>query len=280
MQNKFFAPSLNCRGRLLALDQPLVMGILNVTPDSFSDGGQFFAPDAALRQAEQLLADGADILDIGGYSSRPNAVDISPAEEIGRIVPIISEIVRRFPSAVLSVDTFRSEVAQAAADAGTHIINDISAGELDPAIWQVAARNQMPYIAMHMRGTPQTMQSLAEYTDVVQEVYDYFVKKLNEANQHGVYDVLLDTGFGFAKTTDHNYALFRALGQFQTLGRPLVVGISRKSMLYRLLNTTPDDVADATAALNLQALLAGAAVLRVHDVRSAVRMRRLWQQLC
>lgn len=279
MQNEAIPLSLNCRGKLLMLDKPLIMGILNVTPDSFSDGGRFFAPADALRQAEQMLAEGADLIDIGGYSSRPGATDISVAEEVGRIAPVIAEIARRFPEAILSVDTFRREVAQAAADNGAHLINDISAGSLDPGIWRVAAANQMPFIAMHMKGTPQTMAQLAEYEDVVQEVYDYFVKKLNEANQNGVYDVLIDAGFGFAKAVGHNYALFRALSQFAVLGRPLVVGISRKSMLYKLLHTTPDDVADATAALHLQALMAGAAVLRVHDVKAAARMRVLYQAL-
>ncbi len=268
--------SLNCRGRLLDLSQAVVMGILNLTPDSFSDGGRYNESDKALAQAEKMLAEGASILDIGGYSSRPGAQDIRPEEELARIEAITVAIMSRFPEAIISIDTFRAAVAQRMLEAGVHIINDISAGDLDPAMMPTVARFGAPYIMMHMKGNPQNMQSKASYGDVVEEVWDYFIHKIEQARAHGIVDLIVDPGFGFGKKWQHNYQLLHRLEHFQQLQLPLLAGISRKSMLYKLLGTTPDDVLPYTTALHLKALEKGAKILRVHDVKEAMNMCKIY----
>lgn len=271
--------TLNCRGRLLSLEHPLVMGILNVTPDSFSDGGKFHTVEQAIPQVERMLKEGAKIIDIGGYSSRPGALDISPQEELDRVAPVVESVLRDFPEAILSIDTFRASVAGPLLEMGAHIINDISAGTLDHEMLTLVGRHRAPYVLMHMQGRPQTMQQAPEYQDVVGEVAAYFVERIRAAQAAGIVDILLDPGFGFGKTLAHNWQLFRNLAQFTVFGRPLLVGISRKSMIYRPFDTEPHDVLELTTAMHLKAVEAGAKVLRVHDVRPAVRAIQLHQFL-
>lgn len=270
------APSLNCRGQLLSLATPRIMGILNLTPDSFSDGGRHNQPSAALLHTEKMLREGADIIDIGGYSSRPHATNISAAEEITRVIPVIELILQTFPDTLISIDTFRAQVAQAAMDAGARIVNDISGGILDAKMLQTVAAAGAPFVLMHMRGTPQTMQQHTDYAHLVEDIWAYFVARINAAHAAGIRDIILDLGFGFAKTMEQNYELMAHLSRFAALEKPLLVGISRKSMLYRKFNTTPDDVIDAAAALHLHALQCGARLLRVHDVASAARIREIF----
>lgn len=273
------ALTLNCRGRLLSLQKPQVMGILNLTPDSFSDGGKFNTVPAALAQTEKMLNEGAAIIDIGAYSSRPGAKDISMEEELDRMGETVAHILQEFPEAILSIDTFRPEVAKAMLEMGAHIINDIGAGQMEAGMMKVVAEYGAPYILMHMQGTPQNMQKQPKYENVVEEVNAFFVERIKEARAAGIKDIVLDPGFGFGKTLGHNYELFRNLGRFKALGMPLLIGISRKSMVYRLFGTEPNDVLELTTALHLKALEAGAKILRVHDVRPAVRATQLHQYL-
>lgn len=255
------------------------MGILNLTPDSFSDGGRYNDMDAALAQTEKMLSEGAAVIDIGGYSSRPGAEHIPLQEELNRVAGITSAILDRFPEALLSVDTFRSEVARELLQTGVHIINDISAGLLDEAMLETVATFDAPYIMMHMPGNPQTMQGLAKYGDVALEVWDHLALRVRAAREAGIKDLVIDPGFGFGKTVAHNYELFRSLDKFSLLGLPLLVGISRKSMLYKPFGAQPDEVLDLASALHLQALEAGASILRVHDVLPAARIVKLHQLL-
>jgi dihydropteroate synthase len=271
--------TLNCRGRLLVLDRPVVMGILNLTPDSFSDGGQFNTEKQALQRVEDMLKDGATIIDVGGYSSRPGAVDISPEEELGRVQTIVGQILRQFPEAIVSIDTFRASVAGPLLDLGVHIVNDISAGLLDPEMLPLVGRHRVPYVLMHMQGRPQTMQVAPKYGDVVSEVAQFFVERIRAARMARIQDIVLDPGFGFGKTLDHNWELFRNLGQFKVYGLPILIGISRKSMVYRLFDTQAHDVLELTTALHLKALEMGARILRVHDVRPALRAVQLHHYL-
>lgn len=271
--------TINGNGTLLSLAKPLVMGILNLTPDSFSDGGLFMQEKAALIQVEKMLGEGADIIDIGGYSSRHPAIDISVEEELGRIYNITQTILRLYPQAIISIDTFRSAVAQKMLDLGVHIINDISGGTLDANMHNVVAKYPVPYILMHIQGTPQNMQDKPFYQNVAEEVRDYFVENISKAKAAGIKDIIIDPGFGFGKTLEHNYTLFGELAYLKGLCFPMLVGISRKSMLYKLLQTTPDDVLAETAALHLQALTAGANILRVHEVKAAKRIVKLHQMM-
>ncbi len=272
--------SLNCRGRFLPLDRPRLMGILNVTPDSFSDGGLYDQPARALQHAETMLAEGADIIDIGGYSSRPYAIDISVEEEIQRILPVIQLIRERIPTAILSIDTFRSAVAREALAHGAHIINDISGGSMDPEmIPLVGSFGNVPYVLMHMKGTPQTMQVQPSYEAVMQEIWMYFVEKIPLARKAGIKDLILDPGFGFGKTISHNYQILHQLDQLTLADCPLLVGLSRKSLLYRILDTTPNDVLASTQVLHDHALRKGAMLLRVHDVKEAKRTITLYQRM-
>jgi len=261
--------TLNIRGQVLDLSTPRVMGILNVTPDSFYDGNQHFSTDAAMKHTEKMLAEGADMIDVGGYSSRPGATDISEEEETKRVLPVIEKMVKAFPNAVISIDTFRSNVARRALEAGASIVNDISGGDLDSHMFELVAQQQVPYIMMHMRGTPQTMKTLTQYNHLVKDVLDEFHPKLNRLKEMGVKDVVLDPGFGFAKTTDQNFELLNQLNLLLAAGKPLLVGVSRKSMIWRTLEVTADEALNGTTALNSIALLKGASVLRVHDVKEA-----------
>ena len=255
------------------------MGILNLTPDSFSDGGKYNSETTALKRVEVMLDEGATLIDIGGYSSRPGAIDISPAEEIDRIQGITEKILKEFPAAIISIDTFRSAVAKTMLDIGVHIINDISAGKMDANMMPTVAQYDAPYVMMHMQGTPQTMQQNPSYTQVVEEIMDYFVERINLAREAGIKDVLLDPGFGFGKTIEHNYEILHQIDRFQIFGMPVLVGISRKSMIYKPLGLKPTEILHLTSALHLDAMKKGAKILRVHDVKEAVETVKVFNLL-
>ena len=262
------------------LSKPRVMTIVNVTPDSFYDGSRTFTEEEIERRVAQAIAEGADMLDVGGYSSRPNADEVSVEEEYARVCRAMKVIRRVCPEVAVSIDTFRAEVVQrVVADWGDCIVNDISAGEADNQMIPTVARLGLPYIAMHMRGTPATMQSMTDYSDVVEEVRNYFVRKLDELHSAGITDVVIDPGFGFAKTLEQNYALMDGLHRLSDLGAPILVGISRKSMIYKLLGCTPAEALNGTTALHLEALRQGAKILRVHDTREAVEVVKIYNQL-
>jgi dihydropteroate synthase len=263
--------TLNARGKLIDLSVPKVMGIINLTPDSFYAGSRKPAVQDALQQAEKMLAEGAAFLDLGAYSSRPNADDISVQEETDRLLPVVEALVQKFPNALLSIDTFRGKVAEAAVEAGAHIINDISGGALDEDMFATVAKLKVPYILMHMKGNPKTMNQMA--------VYDYFVDRYQQLKKLGVTDVVLDPGFGFAKKHEHGYALLNRLEEFNALQLPLLVGISRKRMIYAQLDVTADDALNGTTVLNTIALSKGASILRVHDVTPAIQAVKLLQCL-
>ncbi|RFZ81626.1 dihydropteroate synthase [Mucilaginibacter terrenus] len=269
--------TINAGGKLIDLSSPKVMGIINITPDSFYADSRKNSLDDILSQAERMLAEGATFLDIGAYSSRPGAEDISADEELDRLLPAVRAIAEAFPDAVLSIDTFRAKVAEAAVKAGGHIVNDISAGSLDTNMFTTVARLQVPYILMHMKGTPQNMVKLANYTDVFSEVFDYFVEKIYQLKRLGVHDIILDPGFGFAKTAEHSYELMKRLDELKRLQLPILAGVSRKRMIYGLLGTSADEALNGTTALNTIALMKGATILRVHDVKEAVEAVNVWE---
>lgn len=262
--------TLNCRGRLVVIDRPLVMGILNLTPDSFFDGGEYNEIDAAVNRAEQILEEGADILDLGAYSSRPGADDISEEEELNRMIPALEAIVKRFPDALISIDTFRSGVAEKALEAGAHIINDISGGNLDEQLPLVAAKYNAPYICMHMKGTPQNMQKDLVETQCVASVLEFFAHRVPKLIEQGVKDVIIDPGFGFGKTLEQNYQMVEHLSDFAILGKPILVGVSRKSMIRLKYGESPEETLNGSIEVNRQLLENGADILRVHDVKEAV----------
>lgn len=275
-ERAFFPPqTLQINGRLLPLDKPRIMGILNITPDSFYSGSRFSATDDALRQAEQMLSEGADFLDVGGYSTRPGATEVTENEEINRIRPIVAALARRFPQAVISVDTFRASVAKVAVSEGAHIINDVSGGQADAAMFATASALGVPYVLMHSRGTPQTMQQLTHYEDIFTELMFFFQERILQLQQLGCRDIIIDPGFGFAKTIEQNYALLKNLSVFHQLEKPLLAGISRKSMIWKKLGTSPEEALNGTTALNTVALLQGAQILRVHDVKPAAEIIHL-----
>lgn len=271
--------TINCKGTLIDLSTAKVMGILNLTPDSFYDGGALKTDATLLSQAEKMLTEGATFLDIGGYSSRPGATDISVAEEINRVIPAIELVLKNFPETLISIDTFRSEVAQKAIESGAAIINDISAGTVDEAMLSKVAQLQVPYIMMHMRGTPQTMQSLTDYENVTLDVLHYFSERIAAARALGINDIIADPGFGFAKTIPQNFELLNNLELFKNLNVPLLIGISRKGMIYKTLNITPQEALNGTTSLNSIALLNGANILRVHDVKEAIEVVNLFEVL-
>lgn len=271
--------TLNCSGKLISLQQPLIMGILNLTPDSFFDGGKHNSTEKALQQTEKMLAEGADIIDVGGYSTRPNAKDISEKEELNRVLPVIEAIKARFPECIISIDTFRASVAQRAVEAGASIVNDISGGQLDEKMFEAVAQMQVPYILMHSRGNPQTMSQLCHYENIFLEILHFFEQRIEKLTILGVKDVILDLGFGFAKTREQNFLLLKHLSYFQLLERPMLVGVSRKSMIYKTLGIEPSQALNGTTALNMFALTQGANLLRVHDVAAAKETLLLWQQL-
>ena len=270
--------SINCKGKLLTFSRPLVMGILNITPDSFFDGGKNNSLKQAVFQTQKMLDEGADIIDIGAYSSRPNADFVSEETETERLIPIIEMLCKEFPDVVISVDTFRAGVADKAIDAGAAIINDISGGNLDENMFQTVARKQVPYILMHMRGTPKNMQQLTDYDDLVGDMMYYFSEKLEQAYEAGIKDVIIDPGFGFSKTLEQNYELLSKLHLFQHLDAPILVGVSRKSMIYNLLSTSPKEALNGTSVLNTISLINGANILRVHDVKEATECVKLYMQ--
>ena len=262
--------TINCNGNLIDLSAPKVMGILNLTPDSFYDGGSYKDEKSILLQVDKMLKDGATFIDVGAYSSRPNATNISVEEEISRIVPIVKLLIKEFPSILLSIDTFRSAVAKACLENGATLINYISAGSLDDEIMSVIAAYKVPYIMMHMRGTPSTMQQLTEYTDVTLDIKHYFAEKIAKARAKGIIEIIIDPGFGFAKTTAQNFTLLQNLDLFKSIDVPILAGLSRKSMIYKTLDTTAANALNGTTALNTIALTKGAGILRVHDVKEAV----------
>ena len=269
--------TLNAGGKLIDLSSPKVMGIINITPDSFYANSRMMDATGILMHAENMLREGATFLDLGAYSSRPGATDISPEEEIGRLVPAVKAVVKEFPGAIISVDTFRAVVAEQAINAGAHIINDISGGTLDDAMFAIVAKLQVPYVLMHIKGNPQTMVQQAQYEDVFADVFDYFVKKIYQMQQLGVHDIIIDPGFGFAKTAEQSYELMKRLQEFDVLQLPVLAGISRKRMIYGLLGNTADEALNGTTVLNTIALTKGANILRVHDVKEAVEAVKIWE---
>jgi dihydropteroate synthase len=268
--------TLNCRGKLLVADKPLIMGIINATPDSFFEGHIGRGIDGIVSLAEKMIQDGADILDIGGQSTRPGSQPLSAEEELSRVIPVIEAIHSRMPQTILSVDTYSSIVARKAVAAGAVIVNDISGGSLDPGMISTVADLQVPYICMHIQGNPQNMQVNPVYENVTKEVLDYFILKIEQCRKAGIKDIIVDPGFGFGKTAAHNFELLKHLEVMKITGCPILAGLSRKSMIYKTLQTTAAAALNGTTALNMLALNNGAAVLRVHDVKEAVETARLF----
>lgn len=271
--------TINCKGTLLDLSTPKVMGILNITPDSFFDGGKYKNEHDILAQTEKMLTEGATFIDVGAYSSRPGAKHISEEEELQRILPVIELLTKNFPEILISVDSFRSKVAEESINAGAAIINDISGGKMDGKMFTIVAKLQVPYIMMHMQGTPQNMQVNPHYENVVTEVISFFAEQLFKLRQLKVNDVIIDVGFGFGKTLDQNYELLKNLSLFKNLDVPILTGVSRKSMLYKLLETSQQEALNATTVANTVALLNGTNILRVHDVKEAVEAVTIVSQL-
>ena len=255
------------------------MGILNVTPDSFYGASRFTTDREILEQTEKMLTEGATFIDVGGYSSRPGAKDISEEEELSRALHAVKLIAKKFPTAIISIDTFRSTVARHALREGAHLINDISAGELDTGMFNTLAELQVPYIAMHMCGTPQTMRSLTEYENLIKEITDYFHQKIHILHQLGVKDIVIDPGFGFSKTVEQNFEILQHLDYFKILGKPILTGLSRKSMIWKTLGTTPAEALNGSSALHMASLLKGSPILRVHDVKEAMEVVKLYLNL-
>jgi dihydropteroate synthase len=272
--------SLNIKGELLELGVPKIMGILNVTPDSFYSESRCFDEKHIVDRVNEIVSQGGDIIDIGAYSSRPDSVDISPEEEMKRLKMSLSLINREFPDSVISVDTFRADVAKMCVEEyGVAIINDISGGEIDENMFKTVAQLNVPYILMHMRGTPQTMMKNLTYDNLIEDIFRYFSRKINELRLLGVNDIIVDPGFGFSKTLDDNYRLMKHLSEFRIFDLPLLVGISRKSMIYKLLETTPQESLNGTTFLNAFALMNGADILRVHDVRQASECVKMYEMI-
>lgn len=271
--------TINCKGKLLDLSTPVVMGIINITDDSFFADSRTKQLDAILDKAAQHLTAGAKILDIGAQSTRPGSLTVGEETETDRLIPAIEALVDRFPDVVISIDTYYAKVAEKCMAAGAAIINDISAGDMDPDMIAVAAATQAPYIAMHMQGTPASMQHQPQYEDVTREVLDYFIQKKGECLQAGIKDLIIDPGFGFGKTIAHNYTLLKNTDAFHILDCPLLIGISRKSMIYKLLEITPAEALNGTTVLNTLSLQAGAHILRVHDVKAAVEAVTIYQYM-
>jgi dihydropteroate synthase len=272
--------TIRCNSRIIELEDPLIMGILNVTPDSFYDGGMHNSPEGIKSHVEKMLAEGAGIIDIGGYSSRPGAAEVSEKEELERVTATLDIIRNDFPEAILSLDTFRSKVAAKAIEAyHVEIINDISAGKLDPEIVDVVAEEKTAYVAMHMQGTPKTMQHAPKYEHVVKDILDYFAQHIEWLRSKKVNDIIIDPGFGFGKTLDQNYQLLEGLDIFSILEYPLMVGVSRKSMIYKFLNTTPRGALNGTSLLNMIALQKGAKIIRVHDIKEARHTIDIYKKL-
>lgn len=271
--------TINCKGTLVDLASPKVMGILNITPDSFFDGGKYKNEADILNQVEKMLFDGATFIDVGAYSSRPSAKHISEEEELQRIVPIINLLVQNFPEIIISVDTFRSKIAQETINAGAAIVNDISGGKMDENMFTTVANLQVPYILMHMLGTPQDMQKNPIYTDVTKEIISFFAEQIHKLHQLKINDIIIDVGFGFGKNNTHNFEILKNLALFKSLDAPILVGISRKSMLYKTLDISAQEALNATTSANTIALLNGVNILRVHDVKEAVEAVKIVAQI-
>lgn len=271
--------TINCNGQLINLSSPKVMGILNVTPDSFFDGGSYKDESSILKQVEIMIKDGATFIDIGGYSSRPGADFVSEAQELKRVIPIVELILKHFPETLISVDTFRSKVAEQSINAGAALINDISAGKLDDNMLATIGKLGVPYIMMHMKGNPKTMQQQTNYVDLVKEVISYFAERIATAHAEKINDIIIDPGFGFAKTIEQNYELLNHMELLQIPDKPMLAGVSRKSMIYKTLKTTPDQALNGTTALHMIALQKGASILRAHDVKEAMECVTLYKQL-
>jgi len=280
-KNTFFNTSwqINCRGKLLDLSTPKVMGVLNVTPDSFYDGGKYTQDAVILKQAEKMLTDGAAIIDVGGMSSKPGAAIIEVDVELLRVVPVIKAIVKRFPDAIVSIDTIRAKVAKEAVQAGASIVNDISAGSLDADLLETVGALNVPYILMHMQGKPKDMQLNPSYKNVIQDIIDFFTDKLEKMKQAGIKDIVLDPGFGFGKTLVQNYQILQQFDAFRLFDLPLLAGMSRKSMICKLLDVSPSMALNGTTAANMVALQKGASILRVHDVKEAMEAVRMAEYL-
>lgn len=271
--------TINCKGNLIDLSTPKVMGVINLTPDSFYDGGKLTSEKEILLKANKMLQEGATFLDLGAYSSRPGAQFVSEKEEIHRLLPVIKILLNEFPETLLSIDTFRSNVANESIYAGASLINDISAGTLDDHMFKIIAQHQVPYVMMHMRGTPETMMQNTDYTDLTKEVIYYFSERIAKARSFGINDLIIDPGFGFSKTLDQNYELFNDLELFRYLNVPLLIGISRKSMIQKKIKTTAADSLNGTTALHAIAIQKDVSILRVHDVKEAFETINLLQNL-
>lgn len=271
--------SLNIKGRLFDLSQPIVMGILNTTPDSFFDGGQYENIESGIERAKIILNEGGNIIDIGGYSSRPGALKVSEKEEIDRTIPLIKEIKFQFPESIISIDTFSKNVAEKAVINGADIVNDISGGELDSKMFDFISDSKTPYIMMHMKGTPQNMQSNTNYSHLINEILDYFNSKIEYLKSKSVHDIIIDPGFGFSKTLNQNYELLKYIDVFQVFNKAMLVGVSRKSMIYKFLDLESNDALAGTIALNMFSLQKGAKILRVHDVKEATETIKLYNKL-
>ena len=271
--------TIKCKGELIDLSQPKIMGILNITPDSFFDGGKYKDEKSIVQQTEKMLSEGATFIDLGAYSSRPGADSVSEEEEIARILPIVVLLAQEFPQILLSIDTFRSKVATKSLDAGAALINDISAGRLDGDMLSTIAKFKVPYIMMHMKGTPQNMQKETDYANLLTDILYYFSERVATLRSLGIHEIIIDPGFGFAKTVAQNFELLQKLDLFQTLNLPLLVGLSRKSMIYKTLGTNSENALNGTTALNMMALSKGANILRVHDVKEAVECVKLYNNL-
>ncbi len=271
--------TINCKGELVDLISPKVMGILNLTPDSFFDGGKYKDESSILTKVEYMLDHGATFIDMGAYSSRPGADHVPEDEELQRMIPVIDLILKKFPETLISVDTFRSKVAAESIEHGAAIINDIAAGNLDENMFATIAKHQVPYIMMHMKGTPQSMQKEATYDNLINDLRFYFSEKIKETTSKKINDIIIDPGFGFAKTTDQNYTLLNHLDMFQTFGLPILIGLSRKSMVYKILESSPQEALNGTTALHTVALLKGANIIRAHDVKEASECIKLVEAL-
>jgi dihydropteroate synthase len=271
--------TINCKGKLIDLSSPKVMGILNITPDSFYDGGIHKNETAIFKHVELMLYQGASFIDIGAYSSKPNADFVNEDTELKRILPIVNGVLKEFPDALISIDTFRSKVAKQCIGAGAALINDISAGKLDEYMLQTVANLHVPYIMMHMKGTPQTMQQLTTYDNLTKDILFYFSERIAAARALGIIDIIIDPGFGFAKTIEQNYELLSHLELFKMIEKPILAGISRKSMIYKTLNSTASEALNGTTVLNTIALQKGASILRVHDVKEAIETIKLVESL-
>lgn len=261
--------TINCAGKLVDLSTPKIMGILNVTPDSFYDGGVHNSDKKILKHAEKMLNDGAAFIDIGAYSSRPNGINIDENEELNRVVPALELVNNKFPETIISIDTFRSKVAETCLNSGASIINDISAGEMDKKMMEIVGKYKVPYVMMHMKGNPQNMISKINYDKMLKEIIQYFSKKINQAISHKINDIIIDPGFGFAKDVNQNFDLLNNMDILKILEKPMMVGISRKSMIYKSLQTNAKESLNGTTVLNTISLIKGASILRVHDVKEA-----------